>query len=144
LAQFRLTAKAAGVNNVDDGCLAMSCERLFRSQLSIFRVYRSPIVEATVSMKETRSILVAESVIMNEIDKSSRTAQQPNEGEGNRTAARAYNESAKRFAQSGKVEKKAREAQQAVDGDEAKELARAEATGRGHSAGEDHPKPKSS
>jgi hypothetical protein len=31
-----------------------------------------------------------------------------NEGEGNKTAAREYNEAQKRFAQSGKVEQKAR------------------------------------
>lgn len=66
-------------------------------------------------------------------------AGQPNEGEGNRTAARAYNQQAERFAKSGKVEKKAREAQQAVDGEEGNELALAEAEGMSHSAGEDRP-----
>jgi hypothetical protein len=67
---------------------------------------------------------------MNEIDKAARAAEQSNEGEGSRTAARAYNKHAERFAKSGKVERKAREAQQAVDGEEGKELARAEAAGR--------------
>ena len=57
---------------------------------------------------------------------------QPNEGEGNRSAAREYNQRAKRFANSGQVEKKAREAQQAVDGEEGDELARAEAEGKSH------------
>src|SRR4029077_7753555 len=62
---------------------------------------------------------------------------QPNEGEGNRTAAREYNRRTERFARSGQVEKKAREAQEAVDGEEGEELARAEAEGKSHSAGDD-------
>jgi hypothetical protein len=77
---------------------------------------------------------------MTEIDKAAPA--QVNEGEGNKTAARAYNKDAERFAKSGKVEKKAREAQQAVDGAEGKELAHAEAIGKSHSAGEDAPKTK--
>jgi hypothetical protein len=77
---------------------------------------------------------------MTENDK--RPAAQPNEGEGNKTAARAFNKAEERFAKSGKVEKKAREAQQAVDGPEGKELAEAEAIGKSHSAGEDAPKTK--
>jgi hypothetical protein len=80
---------------------------------------------------------------MTEIDKAARAAEQPNEGEGNRTAARAYNRQAERFAKSGKVEKKAREAQQAVDGAEGKELAQAEAAGKSHSALDDRPKEQS-
>jgi hypothetical protein len=62
---------------------------------------------------------------------------QPNEGEGNKTAAREYNQRTERFANSGQVEKKAREAKEAVDGDEAEELADVEAAGKSHSAGED-------
>lgn len=39
-----------------------------------------------------------------------------NQGEGNRTAARAYNEHQRRFAQSGRVEEAALEAKETVDG----------------------------
>lgn len=61
----------------------------------------------------------------------------PNEGEGSRSGARAYDEGSEKFAQSGKVEEKAREARQAVEGAEGKELERAEAEGRRHAKGED-------
>jgi hypothetical protein len=66
---------------------------------------------------------------------------QPNEGEGNRTAARKFDEDERRFVKSGKVEEKAREAAKALDGDERKELERAEAEGKRHIAGGD-PKAK--
>jgi hypothetical protein len=59
-----------------------------------------------------------------------------NEGEGNKTAARAYNEAQQRFVRSGKVEKKAREAEDALARDK-RELERAEAVGKSHGAGED-------
>jgi len=62
---------------------------------------------------------------------------QRNEGEGNRTAARQYNEAQRRFIKSGKVEEKAREAVEAIEGDERQELERAEAEGKRHIAGED-------
>ena len=55
---------------------------------------------------------------------------QQNEGEGNKTAAREYNEAQHRFAQSGKVEDKAREAATAMASTERAELERAEAIGR--------------
>ena len=67
----------------------------------------------------------------------SKATTQRNEGEGNRTAARRYNEAQKRFAQSGKVEKKAHEAEEAIEGTERKELERAEAEGKRHIAEED-------
>lgn len=60
-----------------------------------------------------------------------------NEGEGNRTAARQYNEAQRNFVKSGAVEEKAREAEQAVEGREKRELDRAEAIGKRHSHGED-------
>ena len=63
--------------------------------------------------------------------------EQRNEGEGNKTAAREYNEAQHRFAESGKVEEKAREAKKALDSPEARELERAEAIGKRHQAGED-------
>lgn len=61
----------------------------------------------------------------------------PNEGEGNRTAARQYNEAQRRFVKSGEVEGKAREAEKAVEGRDKRELDRAEAIGKRHSHGED-------
>jgi hypothetical protein len=60
-----------------------------------------------------------------------------NEGEGNKTAARHYNEKAERFAKSGQVEEKAREAEEALEGSEGRALEHAEAEGRSHAAGED-------
>lgn len=60
-----------------------------------------------------------------------------NEGEGNRTAARQYNEAQREFVKSGEVEEKAREAEQALDGREKRELDRAEAVGKRPSHGED-------
>lgn len=59
---------------------------------------------------------------------------QRNEGEGNKTAAHEYNEAQRRFAQSGKVEDKAREAERATSGPERVELERAEAIGKRGSA----------
>lgn len=62
---------------------------------------------------------------------------QRNEGEGNRTAAREYNEAQRRFAQSGKVEEKAHEAEHALDTPERNVMERAEAVGKSHKRGED-------
>lgn len=64
-------------------------------------------------------------------------AGQRNEGEGNRTAARAYNEATKRFVQSEDVESKAREAQRDLEGPKGDELRRAEAKGKSKAKGED-------
>jgi hypothetical protein len=62
---------------------------------------------------------------------------QANEGEGNRTAAEAYNKGVQDFEKTGQVEKKAREAADALDGPEAAELKKAEEIGKKHSHGED-------
>jgi len=62
---------------------------------------------------------------------------QANEGEGNRTAAEAYNKGVRDFEKTGQVEKKAREAADALDGPEAAELRKAEQAGKEHSHGED-------
>jgi len=62
---------------------------------------------------------------------------QRNEGEGNRTAAREYNHAQQDFADSGKVEEKAKAARKAVEGGEAKELHDAELIGKRHVAEED-------
>lgn len=55
-----------------------------------------------------------------------------NEGEGNRTAAKQYNDAQRKFVESGKVEPAAKDAERALETDEAKELARAEEEARGH------------
>ena len=62
---------------------------------------------------------------------------EPNEGEGNRTYARKFDQDERRFVGSGQVEQKAREAEAAVEGDEGDELRRAEEIGKSHSKGED-------
>jgi hypothetical protein len=64
------------------------------------------------------------------------TSRNENEGEGNKTAAREYNEAQRRFVETGRVEEKAREAEKALDTDRS-ELERAEAIGKRHSHGED-------
>jgi hypothetical protein len=62
---------------------------------------------------------------------------QRNEGEGSRTAARQYNQDQQKFVRSGKVEEKAKEARDAVQGAEGKELRDAELIGKRHIAEED-------
>jgi hypothetical protein len=65
-------------------------------------------------------------------------AQQKNEGEGNQTQARAFDRDQKRFAESGKVEQAAREAEKSLDNtEEARHLKQAERVGKSHSHGED-------
>ncbi|HEX2942701.1 MAG TPA: hypothetical protein VHO91_16745 [Rhodopila sp.] len=64
-------------------------------------------------------------------------AEQKNEGEGNHTAARQYNDAQQKFAHSGKVEKGARDAERAVEGPEGASLRQAEEAGKKHSHGED-------
>jgi hypothetical protein len=65
------------------------------------------------------------------------TSSSRNEGEGNKTAGRQYNEAQRRFVESGQVEDKAREAEKALEGPERAELQKAEAIGKDRSAGED-------
>ncbi|QGM94504.1 hypothetical protein F7D13_10975 [Methylocystis rosea] len=60
--------------------------------------------------------------------------QPKNEGEGSRTAAKQYNDATRKFVESGKVDKAAKDAEQAIEGDEAEELKRAEDEGRSHAA----------
>jgi len=58
-------------------------------------------------------------------------ASQANEGEGNMTAARHYNEGAQQSAQNpGRTERKAQDAKRAIDSPEGEELERAEEIGR--------------
>ena len=59
-----------------------------------------------------------------------------NEGEGNRTAARQYNEAQRRFVESGKVDDKAHAAERALDTAEKSVLGRAEAVGKSHKKAE--------
>jgi hypothetical protein len=61
----------------------------------------------------------------------------PNEGEGNRTAARHYNEGVQNFVRSGKVEEKAKEARDALDSPEGENLRRAEEKGKSYTAEQD-------
>ena len=63
--------------------------------------------------------------------------EQKNEGEGNYTAAHEYDRDQKRFAESGKVDKAARDAAQAVQGPEGEQLRQAERAGKSHAKGED-------
>jgi hypothetical protein len=58
------------------------------------------------------------------------------QGEGNRTAARRYNEETTDFARSGRVEQAARDARPA-SADEARDLQQAEAEGKSHAREED-------
>ena len=60
-----------------------------------------------------------------------------NEGEGNHTAAKQYNDAQKGFAESGTVEQAAKDAAQAVDGPEGSGLRQAEEEGKRRSHGED-------
>ncbi|MCC7048320.1 MAG: hypothetical protein IT562_16520 [Alphaproteobacteria bacterium] len=62
---------------------------------------------------------------------------QRNEGEGNKTAARNYNEKTRNFVESGKVEKNADKARAAVEGAEHDQLEQAEKAGKARSKGED-------
>lgn len=58
--------------------------------------------------------------------------QQKNEGEGNKTAAREFNQAQTKFTQSGKVEPAAQKAKKAVDSSEGADLKKAEEEGRRH------------
>jgi hypothetical protein len=70
-------------------------------------------------------------------DKKPQERAPQNEGEGNRTAARQYNEAQRRFVESGKVDDKAHEAERALDTPEKSALERAEAVGKSHKRAED-------
>jgi hypothetical protein len=65
------------------------------------------------------------------------TRDDANEGEGNKSADRRYREGVANTVKSGKVEKKAREAETALSGKEGEALRRAEELGRMRSHGED-------
>lgn len=65
------------------------------------------------------------------------TTKQRNEGEGNKTAAKQYNEATKKFTQSGKVHQQADKAAAARSGDERRRLDQAEAAGKRRAKEED-------
>lgn len=60
-----------------------------------------------------------------------------NQGEGNREAARQYNEQTREFVEKGNVDAKAAEAAKALDGSEASELQEAEKKGKDKALEED-------
>jgi hypothetical protein len=60
-----------------------------------------------------------------------------NQGEGDYRSARSYDEHVRRTVESGQVDKKAHEAEKAIDSKEGDELRRAEEMGKRHSHGED-------
>ncbi len=62
------------------------------------------------------------------------------EGEGSYSGTRDYNERTAKFIKEGKVDKAAKDAERALDSDEAAELKKAEAQGK---AGDTHRKPTS-
>ena len=62
---------------------------------------------------------------------------QRNEGEGSRTAARAYNKQARQFVKSGRVAKAAKHAAAAMDTPERSALRAAEKKGKAAARGED-------
>ena len=57
------------------------------------------------------------------------------QGEGNRDADRQYRDAATRHAQTGKSESEARDAEEALEGDEEEELREAEKTGKSRAQG---------
>ncbi|MFY9657813.1 MAG: hypothetical protein WAK01_14755 [Methylocystis sp.] len=57
---------------------------------------------------------------------------QQNEGEGNQTEAKRYNEAQAKFAKSGKVAEAAENAKEALEGPEREALEEAEAKGKSH------------
>ena len=69
-------------------------------------------------------------VVYEKVTPAARDSTQENEGEGNRTAAREYNDSAHRFVQSGRVQESSEQAKRAVEGGEKAELERAEKVGK--------------
>jgi hypothetical protein len=74
-------------------------------------------------------------------DTSKKTPKDGVEGEGSYSGTREYNERTAKFIKEGKVDKAAKEAERAMDSDEAADLKKAEAQGK---AGDIHGKRKPS
>jgi hypothetical protein len=70
-------------------------------------------------------------------EKNRRPDMDGNQGEGNKGAAKAYNEDTKDFARSGKVDEQAQKARRDLEGPAGEELRRAEAEGKSRARGED-------
>lgn len=62
---------------------------------------------------------------------------QRNEGEGNRTAARAYNKHTRQFVKTGRARKAAKQAAAAIDTPEGTKMREAEIKGKAAARGED-------
>lgn len=71
-------------------------------------------------------------------DTSKKTSKDGVEGEGSYSGTREYNERTAKFIKDGKVDKAAKEAERAMESDEAAELRKAEDQGK---AGNTHAKP---
>ncbi len=67
---------------------------------------------------------------MSEDDRKSRLS--GNQGEGNREAAREYNEQQQKYVEGGRVAESAEKAKQAVELDESQQLEEAEQEGKSH------------
>ena len=70
-------------------------------------------------------------------DRSKDSKHQRNEGEGNKTAPRQYNEAQRQFVRGGKVDEQAHAAEEALGSAERSKLEHAELVGRRHAADED-------
>jgi hypothetical protein len=65
----------------------------------------------------------------------SQSGNSQNQGEGNKDADRKYREGATQHAQTGDPEREGREAEEALEGDEAEDLRSAEKTGKSRGEG---------
>jgi hypothetical protein len=102
------------------------------------------VAPASVNLHDRRKHRAAQACLSRSTEKGGRMQDKKheqhtasrNEGEGNKTAAREYNEAQRRFVESGKVDEKARDAERSLDTEKG-ELKRAEAIGKRHAQGED-------
>jgi hypothetical protein len=108
-----------------------------RRQTISEKAYRLWEMEGQPQGRELDHWVRAESEVGGPSQDESGASTQANEGEGNRTATRAYNRKAKQFAETGPVESQARKAKADLDGPLGKELREAELVGKSHSHGED-------
>jgi len=107
-----------------------------RQQISE-KAYRLWETEGQPQGRDIDHWVQAEHEVSGSTQTETRVSTQANEGEGNRTATRAYNRKAKQFAETGPVERQARKAKADLDGPEGEALREAELVGKSHSHGED-------
>lgn len=105
-----------------------SCNKV--QQLDANGIFRPVMAGRTQTRRDIRTDIRRE-------EQSSMTGKQRNEGEGNKTAAKQYNQETTKFAQSGKVDPQAQAAESARTGAEKKELERAEQAGKRKTKEED-------